>query len=98
MKFRKKAEVIEAYQWWKHGDIPYVTVVPLNIDMKAGQRKKLGWIETPEGGHAVFPGDWVLSDKRGRLSTCNPITFERLYEKVESRILPFPSSSEGKSA
>lgn len=97
MKFRKKSEVIEAYQWWKFGELAsYVIAPPMSADMKAGQRKKLGWIETPEGGHAVFPGDWILIDKRGRLTTCNPVTFERLYERVESRILPFPG--EAKSA
>jgi hypothetical protein len=93
MKVRKKSPVIDAYQWFKHGDLAYVTAVPLDKKMKDGQRKKLGWIDTPQGGHIVFPGDWVLVLKDGTLGTCNPITFQRLYEQVDSRILPTPGQN-----
>lgn len=97
MKFRKKPVIIEAYQWWAHGDLNEVVAIPLSAAVKDGQRKKLGWLETPQGGHLVYPGDWVIIDQKGNMTTCNPISFAKQYESIEHRILPFPSQH-GKSA
>ncbi len=90
MKFRKKVTYVDAWQWFVHGDVPEVTHIPLKSKASDVQRRKLGWVDTPEGGHLVYPGDWVVIDHKGRLSTCNPISFAKLYESAEARILPMP--------
>lgn len=42
-----------------------------------------GWIDTPEGGHVVCPGDWVITGIKGEQYPCKPDIFEATYEKVE---------------
>ena len=96
-KFRKKPVIIDAFQWWKHGDVPEVTVIPIGKKVTEARRAKVGWLETPEGGHCVFPGDWIIINAKGQISSCNPDTFTRLYEALEQRILPFPAER-GRSA
>jgi hypothetical protein len=83
MKCRKKPTFVDAVQWFKQGDHPDVTLIPLNQKLSEAKRLKLGWLPTPEGGHIVFPGDWVIIDNKGRRATCNPITFKKLYEPAE---------------
>ena len=95
MKFRKKPVLIDAFQWWKHGDVQEVTAIPLDQKLSDARRRRLGWLETPEGGHLVFPGDWIIIDSKGRLSTCNPISFTKQYESAEVKILPM--FTQGKS-
>ena len=91
MKFRKRSYLVEAFQWFKHGDVPEVTTVPFSAKITDNRRAKLGWLETPQGGHLIFPGDWVIIDGKGQLTSCNSDTFTRLYESAEQRILPMPS-------
>lgn len=75
MKFRKKPVVIEATQWFKHGDHPMVKPLYGYIET--------GWIKTLEGGHAVTPGDWIITGVQGEHYPCKPDIFEATYEKVE---------------
>lgn len=82
MKYRKRTTV-DAEQWFQHGDHEEVTRVPSNAKLSVSRREKVGWLDTAEGGHVVFPGDWVICDHKGRWSTCNPVTFNRLYEPAE---------------
>ena len=42
-----------------------------------------GWIDTLEGGHAVCPGDWIITGIKGEHYPCKPDIFEMTYEKVE---------------
>ena len=97
MKFRKRIQIIEAWQWFKHGDVPEVTAIPLNQKVGDAKRAKLGWLETAQGGHIIFPGDWIIIDQKGNISSCNAETFQRLYEPLETKILPLMSDN-GKSA
>lgn len=91
MRCQKKPIYVEATQWFKHGDHPGVTFIPLDQKLSDAKRAKLGWLPTPEGGHTVFPGDWVIIDHKGRKSTCNPITFKKLYEPAEVYLdIPLP--------
>jgi hypothetical protein len=55
-KFRKKPVVIEAIQWFKHGDVDVVKIVPSYLE-QVTNRQICGWVETLEGGHIVSPGD-----------------------------------------
>jgi hypothetical protein len=88
--YRKRPVLIQAKQWFVHGDVQEVTYAPLSQKMGEGRRKRVGWLDTPQGGHVVFPGDWVVLTERGEMTTINPLTFSKLYEEVESKILPFP--------
>ncbi len=93
MKFRKKPVVIEATQWFTHGDHPMVTSLPvvktLEIGLALGEKSngippnKLGWVDTLEGGHVVTPGDWIITGVKGEHYPCKPDIFEATYERVE---------------
>jgi hypothetical protein len=41
-----------------------------------------GWIDTPEGGHTVCPGDWVITGVKGERYPCKPDIFEATYERI----------------
>lgn len=41
-----------------------------------------GWIDTPEGGHNVCPGDWIITGIQGERYPCKPDIFEATYEAV----------------
>ena len=82
MKFRKKPVVIEAVQWFKMGDHPFVLFKPL--DSITGFVKGYhGWIQTLEGGHIVTPGDWIIEGVVGETYPCKPDIFEMTYEGVQ---------------
>lgn len=78
MKFRKKPVVIEATQWFKHGDHPKVTIMP-----RGRESATKGWIHTLEGGHEVTPGDWIITGVKGEHYPCKPDIFEQTYEAAE---------------
>lgn len=80
MKFRKKPIVIEATQWFTHGDHP--NVVPLT-SWRMNARPEWGWIQTLEGGHEVTPGDWIITGVHGEQYPCKPDIFEKTYERVD---------------
>ena len=44
-----------------------------------------GWMDTPEGGHVVCPGDWIIKGVKGEFYPCKPDIFELTYEPVEER-------------
>jgi len=74
--FRKKPVVIEATQWFKHGDHPKVTALhPTNPGFE-----NYGWVETLEGGHTVTPGDWIIKGVKGEFYPCKPDIFAATYE------------------
>ena len=78
MKFRKKPVVIEAVQWFAHGDHPKVVPLhPANPGFEA-----YGRIETLEGEHVVTPGDWIIQGVKGEFYPCKPDIFEMTYEAV----------------
>ena len=93
MKYRKKPVIIEATQWFKHGDHPEVNKLPtiksMEIGLALGDKSdgippsKLGWVETLEGGHIVTPGDYIITGIKGEHYPCKPDIFEATYDKVE---------------
>jgi hypothetical protein len=89
MKFRKKPVVIEATQWFKHGDHLGVTRFPFGLSVAKVEGAldyplyALGYIETLEGGHQVTPGDWIITGVKGEHYPCKPDIFEMTYERVE---------------
>lgn len=42
-----------------------------------------GWIDTLEGGHAVCPGDWIITGVAGEHYPCKPEVFNLTYEPIE---------------
>ncbi len=76
-KYRKKPVVIEAVQWFKHGDHPAVLVHPLQLNSPKGL------LLTLEGEMKVKPGDWIITGVKGECYPCKPDIFEQTYELVE---------------
>jgi hypothetical protein len=70
-RYLKKQVVVEAVQWFKHGDHPAVIPQPAE--------DSVGCIETPEGNLRVEPGDWVITGVAGENYPCKPDIFEQLY-------------------
>ena len=85
-KFRKKPVVIEAKQWFNHGDHPMVEHYDPE---KAGAYIKgpgpYGWVKTLEGGHIVSPGDWIIKGVKGEHYPCKDEIFRLTYEPVVAR-------------
>lgn len=81
-KFRKRPVVIEAIQWFEHGDHPEVVALP-GWHEDSGYKAHLGWVKTLEGGHIVSPGDWIICGVQGEFYPCKPDIFEETYELVE---------------
>ncbi|KAF0146686.1 MAG: hypothetical protein FD153_33 [Rhodospirillaceae bacterium] len=77
--FRKIPVVIEASQWWHHGDHPAVRPAPL----PDGTIPERGWIETLEGPHTVPPGDWIITGVAGEHYPCKPHIFSQTYEPAD---------------
>ena len=75
MKYRKKPVVVEATQWFEHGDHPEVK--------RTAYSPTDGWIQTLEGGHVVSPGDYIITGVKGEHYPCKPDIFELTYEPVE---------------
>ena len=80
MKFVKKPVVIEATQWFKHGDHPAVL---LKSNPHRYADDPVPWIDTLEGGHIVTPGDWIITGVKGENYPCKPDIFEMTYEPVK---------------
>lgn len=77
MKFRKKPViVVEATQWFKHGDHPAVDVFISREDAR-------GWISKIADGRVVMPGDWVITGDANEIRLCDPYVFAMTYEPVE---------------
>lgn len=94
MKFRKKAVVIEAVQFF-----PDVTPYPKGVyktkptieelqNLLEGGAKvesdpdgRIYRIDTLEGPHIVRPGDWIITGVKGEKYPCKPDIFELTYEK-----------------
>jgi hypothetical protein len=83
MKFRKKPVVIEATQWFKHGDHPEVKKLILGDGVSdKWLESHQGAINTLEGTMHVSPGDWIITGVKGEHYPCKPHIFEATYEKV----------------
>jgi len=74
-RYLKKSVVLEAVQWFKHGDHPAV------LAGSAGDA--IGYIDTPEGRLRVDPGDWIITGIAGENYPCKPDIFEQLYTPAD---------------
>lgn len=74
-RFVKKQMVVEAVQWFKHGDHDAVIADPENPGS--------GFIDTLEGRLRVGPGDWIITGVAGESYPVRPDIFEQLYEPAD---------------
>ena len=84
-KFRKKPVVIDATQWFTHGDHPAVVPVPYDhpVDRQAIRVGEWGWVDDLEGGHLVSPSDWIITGVRGEHYAIKDAIFRETYEPAE---------------
>lgn len=80
--YRKRPVIIEATQWFKHGDHPKVMKHPAPGISGYSYSDEMGWIETLEGWHLVIPGDWIITGVKGEHYPCKPDIFEMTYERA----------------
>lgn len=96
-KFRKKPVVIEATQWFKHGDHPDVRQATPDVCVKlapgwtsfpgangeAWDWQAMGVCGTLEGQHLVTPADWIVTGVQGEKYPCKPDIFAQTYEPAD---------------
>ena len=93
--YRKKPVVVEATQWFVHGDHPkvertsYMEVSGLMGGSSGCCRcpkmhdwSVLGTVDTLEGTHVVCPGDWIVKGIKNELYPVKPDIFPATYELV----------------
>lgn len=95
-KFRKRPVEVVAARWFPEGPF-FDGVVPLLVALAGGARTERtqvcdqcerrldehGWVGTLEGGHAVCPGDWIVTGVKGERYPVKPDVFEKTYEPAE---------------
>lgn len=86
-RFRKKPIVIEATQWFEHGDHPAVEKKDRADDVLCIKccRHMIfhGSVETLEGEMRVCPGDWIITGVNGEIYPCKPDIFEKTYQQID---------------
>jgi hypothetical protein len=93
--YRKKPVVVEAMQWFAHGDHPKVkrtSYLEMSALMggssgccrcpKMHTWEVLGVVETPEGLSTICPGDWVVMGVKGEFYPVKHDIFEATFELV----------------
>jgi hypothetical protein len=85
--YRKIPVIIDAVQWFKHGDHEKVELLPAHARktwaLHPADVSSYGWIRTLEGGHVVTPGDWIIRGVKGEHYACKPDIFALTYEPAE---------------
>ena len=76
-QYRKKPVVIEATQWFRHGDHP--KVMPMYTTTEEGTTYQ-AYINTLEGNMIVTPGDWIITGVKGEHYPCKHDIFIMTYE------------------
>ena len=90
MKYQRKPEIVEAIQWFKHGDHPQVKRHWSDFEFEyceknCGQKAFHGMIETGEGPFGlslVCPGDWIITAPNGDIGVVKDSEFREMYEVV----------------
>jgi hypothetical protein len=103
MDFRKKPVVIQAAQWFKHGDHPAVirawdhpegtTTSKEFADIWGKHAVEFPAVDTLEGLMRVTVGDWIITGIQGEHYPCKPEIFAATYEPAGQP--PAPASGSG---
>lgn len=88
MKFRGKPVIIDAIQWFKHGDHPEVLEYGESVLDQFPSYKDCGLLVVigdygDKYYQNIIPSDWIITDSDGKRSTCCDKAFKEMYEKVE---------------
>ena len=67
-------------RYFRHPDDPGYYVCPICRKLMQAH----GWLDTPEGGSVVCPGDWIITGVQGEHYQCKPDIFEATYELADS--------------
>jgi len=90
MKYCKKHFIVDAVQWWKHGDHPKVSPFD-DPDNRDGQGIHCSCCGTSYRGHGMLqgnlicPGRYIVVDKFDNVTSCSPGAFVRDFEMVEDQ-------------
>jgi hypothetical protein len=85
-KFRTKPVVVDATQWFKHGDHPavhrtaYGEIPGHRPAIVVPPDHKYGYVDTPMGRECVGSGDWIVTRQNGDIECLSEGKFEELYE------------------
>lgn len=79
LRARKRPLIVEAVQWWKHGD--HDAVFPLTA-WRSTKWPECGCIQTLEGMMIVSPGDYIIKGVKGEHWPIKPDIFEATYDIV----------------
>lgn len=92
--YRRRPVLVEAWQWLPYGEQEFPETVeerPEWIEEALERWPEVGGIIIYEHEPisiiaSAGPGDWILKDAKGELSTCKPEIFEEIYEKWEGDV------------
>jgi len=76
-RYREKGKVVDAVQWFKHGDHPEVTKGDLH------EFEDEGWLPEGHSGKLVSPGDYIVTYENGRVDVYSPDSFKKKFEPIK---------------
>jgi hypothetical protein len=93
MKYLRKSEVVDAWQWREEGDVPggivtpfvppdYPPETPCSIcTFPAGSH---GQVETSRTHFVMCPGDVLIQDEEGQLTRMSPVPFYKKHAELKN--------------
>jgi len=99
VKYKNASEVVEAVQWFKHGDHPEVIKILITPEGTVREDSIIycAWedsigsrlvtlvyaLETAEGLMPVTAGDYIITRADGEMLPCAPDVFEQVWKLAE---------------
>ena len=83
MKYRKKPEIVEAVQWFNHGDHPEVLNISQEVEKYCMFCRKLRGCHGNFNGILICPGDWIVFKDDNESDVFSDTDFKNTYEPVE---------------
>jgi hypothetical protein len=80
--FRNKPLFIEAEQYFPDQPWP-AGITAIDAEME-WPRPEDAWLQTPQGGHFIGPGDWIITDAKGAKCPCKDEIFRSLYQEYDA--------------
>ena len=78
-KFRRWSPIVEATQWFHHGDHPKVQRYP-NEENEGTVISPWGWAKIGGRWHIIEPSDWIVTGSKEELYHYRVAEFLILYE------------------
>jgi hypothetical protein len=86
MQFRTKPVIVEATQWFKHGDHPAVSLPPSDepiVAMALKDHPEWGYLLRHKSiGLIVVPGDWIIEDEEEGYFRMRDNDFKEKFEAL----------------